>query len=68
MNLLWLQSAGCGGCTMSLLCAEDPNVFDLLDRDVEPVDQYRAELLLVGASLLNLQRLIEALFVNDLPF
>jgi ferredoxin hydrogenase small subunit len=31
MNLLWLQSAGCGGCTMSLLCAEDPNVFDLLD-------------------------------------
>lgn len=31
MNLLWLQSAGCGGCTMSLLCAEDPDVFDLLD-------------------------------------
>ncbi|MCB1358714.1 MAG: HupU protein [Maritimibacter sp.] len=30
MNILWLQSAGCGGCTMSLLCAEDPNVFDLL--------------------------------------
>ncbi|WP_210528141.1 HupU protein [Rubellimicrobium arenae] len=30
MNLLWLQSAGCGGCTMSLLCAENPGVFDLL--------------------------------------
>ncbi len=30
MNILWLQSAGCGGCTMSLLCAETPNVFDLL--------------------------------------
>ena len=30
MNILWLQSAGCGGCTMSLLCAEGPNVFDLL--------------------------------------
>lgn len=30
MNVLWLQSAGCGGCTMSLLCAEGPNVFDLL--------------------------------------
>lgn len=29
MNMLWLQSAGCGGCTMSLLCAEDPGVFDL---------------------------------------
>lgn len=31
MNLLWLQSAGCGGCTMSLLTAEDPNVLELLD-------------------------------------
>lgn len=30
MNILWLQSGGCGGCTMSLLCAEDPNVFELL--------------------------------------
>ena len=30
MNVLWLQSAGCGGCTMSLLCAEAPNVLDLL--------------------------------------
>lgn len=31
MNLLWLQAAGCGGCTMSLLCAEDPNVLDLFE-------------------------------------
>lgn len=31
MNLLWLQASGCGGCTMSLLCAEDPNLFDLLE-------------------------------------
>jgi ferredoxin hydrogenase small subunit len=30
MNLLWLQASGCGGCTMSLLCAEDPHVFDAL--------------------------------------
>ena len=30
MNVLWLQSAGCGGCTMSLLCAENPNVLDTL--------------------------------------
>jgi len=29
VNILWLQSAGCGGCTMSLLCAESPNLFDL---------------------------------------
>jgi ferredoxin hydrogenase small subunit len=31
MNILWLQSAGCGGCTMSLLNAESPGLFDLLD-------------------------------------
>jgi len=30
MKVLWLQSGGCGGCTMSLLCAEDPGLFDLL--------------------------------------
>lgn len=30
MNLLWLQSAGCGGCTMSLLCAENPDAPQLL--------------------------------------
>ena len=28
LNLLWLQSGGCGGCTMSLLNAEQPNLFD----------------------------------------
>ncbi len=31
MNILWLQSGGCGGCTMSLLCAENPNLLDTLD-------------------------------------
>ncbi|MCC2096082.1 MAG: HupU protein, partial [Hyphomicrobiales bacterium] len=31
MNVLWLQASGCGGCTMSLLCAEDPDVFSLLE-------------------------------------
>lgn len=30
MKVLWLQAAGCGGCTMSLLCAEDPNLIDTL--------------------------------------
>ena len=30
MNVLWLQSAGCGGCTMSLLCSDGPGVFDML--------------------------------------
>ncbi|WP_420024393.1 HupU protein (plasmid) [Cereibacter azotoformans] len=31
MNILWLQASGCGGCTMSLLCAEAPGVFDALE-------------------------------------
>ena len=30
MKVLWLQASGCGGCTMSVRCAENPNVFDLL--------------------------------------
>jgi len=31
LNLLWLQSGGCGGCTLSLLNAECSNLFDTLD-------------------------------------
>lgn len=30
MNLLWLQSGGCGGCTMSLLCHDAGSVVDTL--------------------------------------
>ena len=30
MNILWLQSGGCGGCTMSLLCAEQPHALQQL--------------------------------------
>jgi len=30
-NVLWLQSGGCGGCTMSLLCAESPNLIAVLE-------------------------------------
>ncbi|RVU32948.1 MULTISPECIES: HupU protein [Neptunomonas] len=30
LNLLWLQSGGCGGCSMSLLNAESPNLLALL--------------------------------------
>lgn len=30
MNLLWLQSGGCGGCTLSLLGAEAPHLFETL--------------------------------------
>jgi uptake hydrogenase small subunit len=31
MTLLWLQSGGCGGCSMSLLGAETPDLFTALD-------------------------------------
>lgn len=27
LNVLWLQSGGCGGCTMSLLCSDSRNLF-----------------------------------------
>ena len=30
-NLLWLQSGGCGGCTLSLVCAEHPDFLTSLD-------------------------------------
>lgn len=30
-NVLWLQSGGCGGCTMSLLCAESPDLIRTLE-------------------------------------
>lgn len=30
-NLLWLQSGGCGGCSMSLLCAENPDLIAQLE-------------------------------------
>jgi NiFe hydrogenase small subunit HydA len=31
LNLLWLQSGGCGGCTLSLLCAEAPDLITALE-------------------------------------
>jgi len=31
LNLLWLQSGGCGGCTLSLLCAESPDLVTALE-------------------------------------
>ena len=30
-NLLWLQSGGCGGCSMSMLCAESPDILTVFD-------------------------------------
>jgi NiFe hydrogenase small subunit HydA len=31
LNVLWLQSGGCGGCTMSLLCADSRDFFGSLE-------------------------------------
>jgi len=31
LNLLWLQSGGCGGCSLSMLCAEGPDLFTVLE-------------------------------------
>ena len=31
LDVLWLQSGGCGGCTMSLLCAESPDLISTLE-------------------------------------
>lgn len=31
LKVLWLQSGGCGGCTMSLLCSDSRNLFASLD-------------------------------------
>lgn len=30
-DVLWLQSGGCGGCSMSLLCAEAPDLLTMLE-------------------------------------
>lgn len=30
-SVLWLQASGCGGCTMSLLCAESPDLIETLE-------------------------------------
>ena len=30
-TVLWLQSGGCGGCTMSMMCAEAPGLFQTLE-------------------------------------
>lgn len=31
LTLLWLQSGGCGGCTLSLICAEQPDFVSALE-------------------------------------
>ncbi|CUH75937.1 HupU protein [Tropicibacter naphthalenivorans] len=64
MNMLWLQSAGCGGCTMSLLCAEDPNVMDLLDGAGIDLLWHPSISEMTGAPV---RRLLEAIEAGEQP-
>ena len=53
-NLLWLQASGCGGCTMSLLCAESPGLPDLLEDAGITLLWHPALSLQTGAEVLEL--------------
>ena len=64
MNLLWLQSAGCGGCTMSLLCAEDPNVLELFEDAGIDILWHPAISEATGAEA---RELLEAVLAGDVP-
>ncbi len=64
MNLLWLQSAGCGGCTMSLLCAEDPNVLELFEDAGIDIIWHPALSEATGAEA---RALLEAILAEEIP-
>lgn len=53
-RVLWLQAAGCGGCTMSLLCAETPGALDLLTDAGIDLIWHPALSLATGAEVLPL--------------
>ncbi|MCB1335292.1 MAG: HupU protein [Roseivivax sp.] len=59
MNILWLQSAGCGGCTMSLLCAEDPGLTELLEEAGLSLLWHPALSLETGRQVLDLLTAVE---------
>lgn len=53
-RVLWLQAAGCGGCTMSLLCAEGPGAVELLSDAGIDLIWHPALSLATGAEVLPL--------------
>jgi NiFe hydrogenase small subunit HydA len=64
VNVLWLQSGGCGGCTMSLLCAESPDLLaTLADAGVELLWHPS----LSEASGAEVLLLLERLIAGELP-
>lgn len=57
-RVLWLQASGCGGCTMSLLCAENPGAIDLLSDAGIDLLWHPALSLATGAEVLPLLQAI----------
>ena len=58
-NLLWLQSGGCGGCSMSLLNAESPDLFSSLEQNNIKLLWHPSFSETSGDSFLNLINQIE---------
>ncbi|HNG79871.1 MAG TPA: HupU protein, partial [Burkholderiaceae bacterium] len=54
MNVLWLQSGGCGGCSMSLLCADTPDFAGMLRRAGVNLLWHPSLSLETGAELLQI--------------
>ena len=54
VNLLWLQSGGCGGCSLSLMCAESPDFITSLNSAGIHVLWHPALSETTGADFLNL--------------
>jgi len=59
-NLLWLQSGGCGGCSMSLLCAESPDLLTALESAGINLLWHPSLSETCGADLLSVLQQVEA--------
>ncbi|MHB1530926.1 NADH-quinone oxidoreductase subunit B family protein [Acidithiobacillus sp.] len=64
MKVLWLQSGGCGGCSMSLLCAEGPDLISTLELAGIRLLWHPS---LSEASAHELVALLEAIVAGDEP-
>lgn len=60
MKVLWLQASGCGGCTMSALCAEAPDLIDTLAMAGVEFLWHPALSLATGGEVRQLLQAIEA--------
>lgn len=63
-NLLWLQSGGCGGCTQSLLSAENPDLLTALDAAGIDLIGHPA---IGGEAGAGLRGLIDRILANEVP-